>query len=1196
MNNRGDATGGTTSTEEQSNRAQGGPSDIPPHLLAAAQAQAARENQERHHDAATLKNAITQWEALLADPAFAAAPADFRAGILNSTGLALYRQYQALGQETDLERAMAKWREAVPLTPVQSPNRPKRLNSLANGLTLLYRRHGRVEDLKEAVECYRQALAFTPRHSPVRLSLLYNFSSALTDLYARTSAIEQLEEAIALFREALELAAKDSSEWPNLLDRLSDALKELWSRTGRLEVLQEGVGTRRELILDSQDFPARWGWLFKLSNDLIELYHRSRYPEHLDEAIQRLVEALDSVPVNSPERPALLSILAGRLGEKYRDFGCPEDLDRSVSLLRQADLAHVDAQAYPARSDMRTQRALVLADLANRLRDRYLNAGNPDDLKEAIRFYRQAVELTDENHPQRPWFVDSLALGLRSVYTRSGRLQDLEEAINLWRPLLDISRSEKRPNVLLNLAEGLADRYIHTGRLEDFEEAVTLWREALSLTSEDSPERPIVLSSFGAGLRSLYKRFGRIEDLEKAVALHREAVDLTPENAAERPRRIDNLANSLGDLYAHTKRPGDLEESITLTRKALILTPEGSPSRPLMLSNLSIGLREQYAHSKRLEELEEAVRHLREALGSVPEYSKHRPALLFNLGSGLRDLYARLKRTEDKEAACKAYREAIHQGLEAHPEIAISSAKVWAQWALQREAWQEAVEASNGGLMAAQRLLHGQILRSHREAWLRESRDLAAIAAYARAWVGDLEGAVEAVENGRAQLLSESLERRRSDLEKLNVIGHGETYERYRRAADLWEEARRQVESGAPAARSRLAECQQVLEEAVDAIRQVTGYKDFLRARSFADISESVREAPFAYLTVSSAGGLALILLPVDSRRVIRVWLHGLTNQSMFEHLFGHNDRLGYLAAYAHKTADPEDPKSRQDWFDVLEQTTAWLWATVMGPLLNALALNAEWPSSKPAPRLTLVPTGWLGILPLHAAWTEKGGRRHYVLDAVTCHYTANARALAVAKSLARQVTPQKLLLVIEPQPVRAAPLPGARREAQRVLAHWPERVTRWHEAATGKDVREQLPSCQVLHYTGHAFAGWEDAEAGGLLLAHDEVLRVKDLRAMHLKLRLAVLSACETGVPGLELPDEVVGLPAALVEAGAAGVVASLWGVPDESTAQLAGRFHVLWREEGLPPPEALRQAQMELRDAGDHLYHWAAFTYTGV
>jgi len=111
--------------------------------------------------------------------------------------------------------------------------------------------------------------------------------------------------------------------------------------------------------------------------------------------------------------------------------------------------------------------------------------------------------------------------------------------------------------------------------------------------------------------------------------------------------------------------------------------------------------------------------------------------------------------------------------------------------------------------------------------------------------------------------------------------------------------------------------------------------------------------------------------------------------------------------------------------------------------------------------------------------------------------------------------------------------------------------------------------------------------------------LSINDLFELHLAgSRLSTLSACETGVPGMELPDEVVSLPSALIRAGFAGAIGSLWTVRDDSTAQLMTRFYQHWWTEGMLPVQALAMAQKELRETDKfrHPFYWAAFYMTGV
>src|SRR5262249_4692157 len=137
------------------------------------------------------------------------------------------------------------------------------------------------------------------------------------------------------------------------------------------------------------------------------------------------------------------------------------------------------------------------------------------------------------------------------------------------------------------------------------------------------------------------------------------------------------------------------------------------------------------------------------------------------------------------------------------------------------------------------------------------------------------------------------------------------------------------------------------------------------------------------------------------------------------------------------------------------------------------------------------------------------------------------------------------------------------------------------HERATRAEVLKALASAEVAHFSCHGAPDWADPLRSGLLMAQDEMLTVADLFGLHLDgARLATLSACETGAIGVRLPDEVVGLPAALLQVGFGGVVASLWSVSDASTAMLMERFYRLWRDEGLAPVFALREAQRWLRD----------------
>jgi CHAT domain-containing protein len=101
-----------------------------------------------------------------------------------------------------------------------------------------------------------------------------------------------------------------------------------------------------------------------------------------------------------------------------------------------------------------------------------------------------------------------------------------------------------------------------------------------------------------------------------------------------------------------------------------------------------------------------------------------------------------------------------------------------------------------------------------------------------------------------------------------------------------------------------------------------------------------------------------------------------------------------------------------------------------------------------------------------------------------------------------------------------------------------------------------------------------------GLLMAGGPVTLRDLLDDYRLQVRLAVLSACETALPGTELPDEVVALPTGLLQAGVTGIVASQWSVPDRASAMLMAEFYRRWSRGEVSVASALRSSQLWLRD----------------
>ena len=109
-----------------------------------------------------------------------------------------------------------------------------------------------------------------------------------------------------------------------------------------------------------------------------------------------------------------------------------------------------------------------------------------------------------------------------------------------------------------------------------------------------------------------------------------------------------------------------------------------------------------------------------------------------------------------------------------------------------------------------------------------------------------------------------------------------------------------------------------------------------------------------------------------------------------------------------------------------------------------------------------------------------------------------------------------------------------------------------------------------------------------------DGWLAARDVIRLDLAGALVTLSACESGRNEVYAGDELMGLTRAFLGAGATTLVASLWLVQDETTAELMENWYE-HLSEGVGRATALRNAQLALKDKFPHPYYWAPFVLIG-
>ncbi len=263
--------------------------------------------------------------------------------------------------------------------------------------------------------------------------------------------------------------------------------------------------------------------------------------------------------------------------------------------------------------------------------------------------------------------------------------------------------------------------------------------------------------------------------------------------------------------------------------------------------------------------------------------------------------------------------------------------------------------------------------------------------------------------------------------------------------------------------------------------------------------------------------------------------------------------------------------------------------------------------------RVRIVPFGLLGLFPLPAVQVHSslGGKKR-LGDLFEVTIAPSARALELAEKRAAHldsVTRPYLLLGGDPHPrprgARKLPFAQAEADTARKIAEcfgYEKKNIRYlpSREVTKENAVEVLKHAWYAHLAVHGIYQPDNPRRTRLLLAGTEHLP-EEKRCIFLSetlerktadgrdtlnlegMRLLVLSACETAIIDVrQVPDEVIGLAAGFLQAGVAGVIASLWAVDDLATYLLMSRFTRLyldpWR--AWTPAHALAEAQRWLRE----------------
>jgi len=311
---------------------------------------------------------------------------------------------------------------------------------------------------------------------------------------------------------------------------------------------------------------------------------------------------------------------------------------------------------------------------------------------------------------------------------------------------------------------------------------------------------------------------------------------------------------------------------------------------------------------------------------------------------------------------------------------------------------------------------------------------------------------------------------------------------------------------------------------------------------------------------------------------------------------------------------------------ETAQRLTAILWKPVEEALLTMNLSNPE--------KVIILPEGPLNYLPFESLGTDK-----YLAEKYTIYYHLSGALLANATKSKTKSKPSFIAMapVFEDKETNylnkscqrfmefsrkadttsrtfslngeyITPLPGTRAEVEQInQIHLDKGILAkffMEEAAREELIKSgELNNFDYIHLATHGFVNSQYPELSGLLLTQDSksgedgVLYTGEILGLHFNAELVTLSACETAL-GKKIEGEGLrGLTTAFLFAGARNVIASLWKVSDESTAELMITFYTQLLS-GKDKATALREAKLSLikSEKYNHPYYWAPFVQIGA
>jgi|GEM_PF-5112854 len=828
------------------------------------------------------------------------------------------------------------------------------------------------------------------------------------------------------------------------------------------------------------------------------------------------------------------------------------------------------------RSNLTGTQMDILADLVNA----YRTIGMFDQEENSFREFLELLQKLPEK--DRDEYLEETS----RLYTNHG---DLEKSLECDQAHLDRLRDQNRPTQLADIYDDLGYDYETLGR---YDEAIQHYKKALELREKLS-NRPGVAST----QREIGSTYYEMGDFEEA----RKWLNLALKNYSEMQRR-DKVAETSIDLAALEDGLGNLDEAIRMFQQAYSYYEQVGfrLGQAMALNNEAYIWEDKEDYKKALEIFQKSLalkqnvgnilysitgyngigrqhiflKNYREAEGSLQTaLDLARKAKSKERESWVQQSFAELNMKQSKWTEA---REMLLKISEFYPPGTTD----WKYWLLLRTSQQklnqddEALDSLKKCIALVEKYRKAAKTSQQQRLFLDRYREAYRMLIQLLISKGDLDQAHEYIEREKIAEFEENNSGRPlsfGNTEKDEAFAKGRTYQ----VRDVELEREIFEESGKPHPDEEVISNLKSLKGAID--REFVNYLDDLRDQ-FPDVWEQLKGDPRSLRAiVNSLPDGVVILQPVLLPDRIAILIYSNAGATKQEYVLQKGDNVEeaiglFLDRLRYQSDIREVLQSASQLYD-------WFIRPVQ-PYVTSAKL------------LVVSPSSVLRQIPFQALYDA--AEKKYLIEKIPIVNLALLKQLDLSVRTLKQL---QVFALGDPD----GTLPNSAKQVKDIGQNIPGTKYLLGEEATLESLkwRESDNSYNVLLFATHAKLNDLEPRKSFIQLAMEEKLFYDDIPQFSPfwpRLRLVVLSACETAVALKTSKSVMDSLAENLDLIGIHSVVASLWQVPDPSTAQLMTEFFQRLKNDE-SAANALQNAEIALirSDQYSHPFHWAPFILLG-